>query len=125
MDAARVPPAYGKEMVKRYEGTENDRIRTMIFPYQFDASTKELLVEVKQASRELNVPVHMHTSQSLVEFHDCLRRYNKTPVQLLDSIGFLDPHTIITHSDLLDAEPGVWLSTRRQYRSAHRGRPRR
>jgi cytosine/adenosine deaminase-related metal-dependent hydrolase len=39
----------------------------------------------------------MHTSQSLFEFHDCLRRYNKTPVQFLDSIGFMDPNTILTH----------------------------
>jgi cytosine/adenosine deaminase-related metal-dependent hydrolase len=68
----------------------------MLFPYQFDASA-ELLVDVKQASRELDVPVHMHTSQSLFEFHDCLRRYNKTPVQYLDSIDFLDPRTILTH----------------------------
>jgi cytosine/adenosine deaminase-related metal-dependent hydrolase len=96
-DAGRAGLAYGCEVVKRFEGAYGDRVRTMLFPYQFDASTRELLIEVKRASRELNVPVHMHTSQSLHEFHDCLRRYNMTPVELLDSIGFIDPQTILTH----------------------------
>ncbi len=95
-DAAHEAMAYATEIVRRYEGTHHDRVRTMLFPYQFDACA-ELLTDVKQASRELDVPVHMHTSQSLFEFHDCLRRYNKTPVQFLDSIGFIDPRTILTH----------------------------
>jgi cytosine/adenosine deaminase-related metal-dependent hydrolase len=88
--------AYATEIVKRYEGAHGNRVCTMLFPYQFDACA-ELLAAVKRASVDLDVPVHMHTSQSLFEFHDCLRRYNKTPVQFLDSIGFMDPKTILTH----------------------------
>ena len=96
-EAARAALKHAIEVVKKYEGTFDDRVRTMLFPYQFDACPKELLLEVKQAARDLDVPVHMHTSQSLFEFHDCLRRYNQTPVQVLDSIGFLDSQTIVTH----------------------------
>jgi len=96
LTAARSALAYAKDVVRTYEGAYNDRVRTMLFPYQFDACT-EILPEVKQASRELDVPVHMHTSQGLFEFNDCLRRYNKTPVQFLDSIGFLDDRTILAH----------------------------
>jgi 5-methylthioadenosine/S-adenosylhomocysteine deaminase len=69
----------------------------MIFPYQFDASTPALLQAAKRAARDLNVPLHMHTSQTLFEFHDSLRRYGMTPVQLLDSLDFLDEQTILTH----------------------------
>ena len=94
--AARSALDYAQEVVKTYEGAYDDRVRTMLFPYQFDACT-QILPEVKQAARELDVPVHMHTSQSLFEFHDCLRRYNKTPVQFLDGIDFLDDRTILTH----------------------------
>lgn len=96
-DAARAGLAYGREMIERYEGAENGRLRTMLFPYQFDACTPALLRDVKVMARELNVPVHMHTSQTLFEFHDSLRRYGKTPVQLLDEIEFLDGQTILTH----------------------------
>ena len=97
MDAGRAGLAYGAEVVKRYEGAQNGRIRTMLFPYQFDACPPELLREVKQTARALNVPIHMHTSQSHFEFQDCLRHHGKTPVQLLDSIDFLDEQTILTH----------------------------
>jgi cytosine/adenosine deaminase-related metal-dependent hydrolase len=97
LEAGRAGLAYGVEMVRRYEGAQQGRIRTMLFPYQFDACPRELLVEVKRASQEYGVPIHMHTSQSLFEFHDCLRRYGMTPVRLLDSIGFLDPQVILTH----------------------------
>ena len=81
----------------RYEGTQGDRIRTMIFPYQFDACTPELLAAAKEAARRLEVPMHLHAAQSLFEFHDCLRRYGKTPVQVLDSLGVLDERTILAH----------------------------
>ncbi len=41
--------------------------------------------------------MHLHAAQSLFEFHDSLRRYGKTPVQVLDSIGVLDERTILAH----------------------------
>ena len=97
LDAARAGLEYSKEIVRRYEGAYNDRVRTMFFPYQFDAFPPGLLREVKQTAREMNVPVHMHTSQYLWEFHLTLQRYGKTPVQLLREIDFLDPQTIVTH----------------------------
>ncbi len=96
-DAGLAGLAYGAEMVRRYEGAQAGRIRTMLFPYQFDACSRELLIAVKGSAQELGVPVHMHTSQSLFEFHDCLRRYGMTPVRLLESIGFLDERVILTH----------------------------
>jgi cytosine/adenosine deaminase-related metal-dependent hydrolase len=95
--AASSALAYAEEIVRRYEGTHGDLIRTMIFPYQFDACTPEVLREAKEAAGALGVPIHLHVAQSLFEFHDSLRRYAKTPVQYLDSIGFLDERTILTH----------------------------
>ncbi len=96
-DAAQDALRYAGEIVARYEGTFGDRVRTMIFPYQYDACSPDLLAAAKAAARELDVPLHMHTSQTLFEFHDSLRRYGQTPVQLLDSIDFLDERTILTH----------------------------
>ena len=88
---------YACSVVRSYEGAQNDRIRTMLFPYQFDGFTPDQLRSVKRAADDLNVPVHMHTSQSLAEFHECLRIYGRTPVQLLDGASFLDERTILTH----------------------------
>ena len=82
---------------KEYEGSDDDRIRTMLFPYRFDHCSEKLLRETKARAAELDVPVHMHTSQYLPEFHEIVRRYGKTPVQFLHDIGFLGPKTILTH----------------------------
>ena len=109
--AAQAGLAYGKEIVHRYEGAQHDRIRTMLFPYQFDACPPELLRDVKAAGRELGVPVHMHTAQTLSEFHACRSHYNCTPVQLLDRIGFLDERTILTHLLYTTLHPAAGFPT--------------
>jgi cytosine/adenosine deaminase-related metal-dependent hydrolase len=83
---------------KEYEGMYEDRVRTMLFPYRFDSCSATLLKETKKTAGELNLPVHMHTSQYLPEYYESIRRYGKTPISFLHDIGFLGPKTILTHS---------------------------
>jgi cytosine/adenosine deaminase-related metal-dependent hydrolase len=80
-----------------YEGAYDDRLRTMLFPYMFDACSEGLLRETRRVAQEKNLPVHMHTAQYLPEYYESLRRYGKTPVHFLHDIGFLAPRTILTH----------------------------
>jgi cytosine/adenosine deaminase-related metal-dependent hydrolase len=82
---------------EEYEGTHGDLIRTMLFPYRFDGCSEGLLKATKVKASELGVPIHMHISQYLSEFHEIVRRYGKTPVHFLHDIGFLGPKTILTH----------------------------
>ena len=96
-EAGRAGLARGLRFCEEFEGSYNDRIRTMLFPYQFDTCSAELLRETKEAARERGLIIHMHTAQSLFEFHEIQRRYGKTPVQYLYDTGFLDPKVIVTH----------------------------
>ncbi len=82
---------------KDNEGIYEDRVKTMLFPYMFDACSEELLRETRKKADELEVPIHMHTAQYLPEFYESIRRYGKTPVHFLHDIGFLKPKTILTH----------------------------
>ena len=82
---------------KEYEGTQEDRIRTMLFPYMFDTCSEGLLKATRRTADVLGVPIHMHTSQYLPEFYEIIRRHGKTPVHFLRDIGFLGPKTILTH----------------------------
>jgi cytosine/adenosine deaminase-related metal-dependent hydrolase len=82
---------------KEYEGIQEDRIRTMLFPYMFDTCSEGLLKATRRKADELGVPIHMHTSQYLPEYHEIIRRHGKTPVHFLHDIGFLGPKTILTH----------------------------
>jgi len=82
---------------REFEGACDDRVRTMLFPYMFDACSEGLLRETRKWADKLDVPVHMHTAQYLPEFYESIRRYGKTPVHYLYDIGFLKPKTILTH----------------------------
>ena len=95
--AGRAGLAHAREIVKQLENTSGGRVHTMLFPYTMASCSRELLSEVKQAARELDVPIHTHMSQSLFEYNSVMGRYGKTPVRLLDEIGFLDEQTILTH----------------------------
>lgn len=81
----------------KIDGSYNDRIRSMLFPYQFDACSVEILKKTKEAAIERNQLIHMHTAQSLFEFYETLRRYGRTPIQYLYNTGFLDSNVILTH----------------------------
>jgi cytosine/adenosine deaminase-related metal-dependent hydrolase len=87
----------GLDFCKKYEGANNDLIRTMLFPYMFDACSTELLQETRRKADEFDLPVHMHTAQYPAEYYESLRRFGKTPVHQLYDIGFLAPKTILTH----------------------------
>lgn len=80
-----------------YEGGYDDRVRTMLFPYMFDACSEGLLRETRRVAQEKNLPVHMHTAQYLPEYYESLQRYGKTPIHFLHDIDFLAPRTILTH----------------------------
>jgi cytosine/adenosine deaminase-related metal-dependent hydrolase len=77
----------------------------MLFPYQFDTCSAELLQATKEAARERGLIIHMHTAQSPYEFHESLRRYGKTPIQYLYHEGFLDSKVILTHVIYTTANP--------------------
>jgi len=96
-EAGRAALERGLGFCKGFEGSYDDRIRTMLFPYQFENCSTRLLQETRKAADEHNIIIHMHTSQYLSEFHEILRRYGKTPVQYLYDIEFLDPKVILTH----------------------------
>jgi len=85
------------KFVERHEGTHDDLIRTMLFPYMFDACSTELLKATREKADELDIPVHMHVAQYPGEYYETIRLYGKTPVHHLHDIGFLSEKTILTH----------------------------
>ena len=87
----------GIQFIKDYQGSYDGRINGLLFPYQLETCSPDLLKATHEVSKELGVGKRMHTSQYLSEFHELKQRYGKTPIQLLADIGFLDPKTILTH----------------------------
>jgi 5-methylthioadenosine/S-adenosylhomocysteine deaminase len=100
-----------KAFIDKYHGTCGGRIRGMLFPYQVDTCSPQLLRATRQAADELGVGIEIHAGQNLLEFHEILRRYAKTPVEFLADTGLLGPdailgHCIISTAHSLAALPG-------------------
>jgi cytosine/adenosine deaminase-related metal-dependent hydrolase len=83
--------------VTKHDGAYHGRIRAMLYPGQMDTCTLELLKHARRAADELGVPMQFHAAMNLREFHQILERHGKTPIELLDSIGFLKPKTGLGH----------------------------
>ncbi len=90
----------GVRFIREWNNTYNGRIRCMITPHSVYTCTPDFLrVLTKQP---YNVVKHIHVAETRWEIEEVRKNYGKTPVQLLDEIGFLDSKTVIAH--------GVWLS---------------
>jgi cytosine/adenosine deaminase-related metal-dependent hydrolase len=94
-----------RQFITEHDGKAGGRIRGMLFPLQVDTCTRELLRATAKAAEELGVPVQIHTGQNLLEFHQTLRKYRRTPVELLDEAGLLGPRTTLGHCIMVSGHP--------------------
>jgi cytosine/adenosine deaminase-related metal-dependent hydrolase len=85
--------AYARE----HDGAYGGRIRAMLYPGQLDTCSLDLLRRARRWADELGVPMQFHAAMNLREFHRILEQHGKTPIELLDSIGFLKPRTGLGH----------------------------
>ncbi|MBV7332441.1 amidohydrolase family protein [Chloroflexi bacterium TSY] len=86
------------DFTQTFNGAAEDRIRTILFPYQTDNCTPELLKATKAAAQELGCTLKIHVSQYLLDFHQVLRRYGRRPIQYLYEQGFLGPEVSLAHA---------------------------
>jgi len=83
------------------------RLSGMLSPAQIDTCSPELIRDAYDYALERRLPLQIHASQSVNEFHEMFRRHGKTPIAWLNAIGALGRHTIIGHGIFLDHHP--WL----------------
>lgn len=88
---------------------QNDRlIVPAIAPHAPYTVSTDDLKRVRKLSDKRNAPVLIHVAETKKERDDILAKYGKTPVDYLDSIGFLSDRTIIAHSIwVTDEEIGI------------------
>lgn len=93
--AARMKHAM--DFVKEYDGKADGRIKGFLTPVQVDTCSEALLRKSRQAATELGCPIALHTSQSVPEFQEMVRRNGCSPVEWLEKIGFLGPDVLLGH----------------------------
>lgn len=96
------------KFIEENDGAQNGRIKGFLSPMQIDTCTEALLVKSKQAADAMGVPIALHASQSVTEFNEMFRRHAKTPIEWLESIGFLGSNVLIGHAIILGG--GSWAN---------------
>lgn len=80
----------------------SDRITLTIGTHAIYTVPEAVLREVSRYARAHHLLIHMHASETKGEVEDCMRQHGMSPVEWLDSIGFLGDNVILAHS--------LWLS---------------
>jgi 5-methylthioadenosine/S-adenosylhomocysteine deaminase len=89
------------------------RLDGIVMPTQVDTCTPELLCAAADAARRRGLPLQIHAGQSVLEFHEMIRRHGKTAVAFLAELGVLGPGTTLSHGIFLDCHP--WLHWHEQH----------
>lgn len=85
------------DFVGEIDGRANGRLKGFLTPSQVDTCSEALLRRSQAVAREMKVPLALHTSQSVPEFQEMVRRNGCSPVEWLEKIGFLGDNVILGH----------------------------
>lgn len=80
------------------------RIEVAVAPHSIYTVATESLEFAVSAAKDLDLPIHIHLSETEPEVDDCLSQFGVRPAQYLDSLGGLGPTTVLAHGVWLDSE---------------------
>ena len=83
--------------LEEQEKYESDLIKFVLSPHSVYACSEKMLSQVADEAEKRNMLKHIHMSESKKEVDDGLEKYGTTPVDFLESSGFLDEKTIAAH----------------------------
>jgi 5-methylthioadenosine/S-adenosylhomocysteine deaminase len=90
--------------MEEIEKLDSSRVHFVFGPHAPYTCSIALLREVRKLASEHKKLITIHVSETMAEIGQITERYGKSPVVLLDDIGFLGNDVIIAH--------GVWLDSR-------------
>jgi 5-methylthioadenosine/S-adenosylhomocysteine deaminase len=96
-------PEFRKEaedFIKRWKG--DDLISPAVGPHAIYTCSEDTLLWAKETAEKNGVLLHIHLSETSGEVEDSRKKHGKSPVEYLDSLGWLGPNVLAAHC--------VWLS---------------
>lgn len=91
----------------RYEG-----VFPVLAPHSIYTCSPEMLSWTVEYSKEKNIPITIHLSETMKEVEDCLESRKMSPVHYLESIGFLGKKTFLFHASFVGEDEARILSKR-------------
>jgi cytosine/adenosine deaminase-related metal-dependent hydrolase len=93
--------------IERHHGSHGDRLRGIFVLNEFYASTTKLRKAAIARARDMKVGLTTHFSEQVFEFHDTLRKYGATPVEVIAREGFIGPDVILGHCKFVSGNSAV------------------
>src|SRR5438132_1983859 len=92
------------ELIERWHGRADSRVRCCFAPRFAVSCTRELLIEVSELARKHRVMIHTHASENKGECEIVERESGLRNVAYLDSLGISGAHVLLAHCIHLDDE---------------------
>jgi len=87
----------GIKSVEYLKDLNSERIIPSFGPHSIYGCSEQMLREVRRVASEENVKIQIHLVEAKSELAYSSKNYNKTPVEYLDSIGFLKEDVVTDH----------------------------
>ncbi|WP_428909206.1 amidohydrolase family protein [Niallia sp. Krafla_26] len=83
---------------KDWNGKADGRITTMMSPHAPYTCDPDFIAKIVDKSIELDVPIHIHMSETIQEVEQNVEQYGNRPVKHLEEIGVFDRPTLVAHA---------------------------
>ena len=85
------------DLIERWNHAADDRIRVSLAPHSEGATTQKLMEKVFEAAETYKVPVHIHVSETKLDFDGSIERRGLTPPQYLKKLGITNHPILAAH----------------------------
>ena len=96
--------------IKRAKLNDSDFVHGILVPREVENCSVDILRRTVAAARDLDVKMATHAAYNVIEFYETVRQYRKTPIELLDSVGMLQPDLNIGHGNFISDSPRLNFS---------------
>ena len=91
--------AYTVDLIDKWQ--HDKLIHPIIAPHAPNTNTEQCLRNILELSKLYQVPITLHVSEMSYEMEYFREKYNQTPIEFLESIGFFEVPVVLAHCILL------------------------
>lgn len=84
------------ELFNKYN-SKDEKIEIAMGPHAVYTTSKSYLKEISKISRDYQIPIHIHLSETIFENEKCFERYGQTPTEVFNECGVFENRTIAAH----------------------------
>lgn len=84
-------------LIEKWNHAADDRIRVSLAPHSEGATTRKVLEKIRDAAGQYGVPIHIHVSETKLDFDGSIERRGLTPPQYLEELGILEHPVLAAH----------------------------